>query len=460
MKIRIILMLILISFGLNAQRVLSLSESVELALRNNKELLKAKEEVEKYRQEYNNVRGNLLPQLTLSGGYQFKKTELPDSAIPPQMYLTDELDNEATYNDSTIAGFFDLTMSFLFPEKESEEFSAFGQLKLDQVVFMGGKLINGINIAGKLYHLQEKKYYLIEQDIIFNTKDLYYKTKLSGEVLQIQQDALEFAGNYRQQVAEMYEQGLVSEYDLLRAELEAQKLEPELKEAEKNFQLAQESFSNFLGLETSDLILKDDIDLNILQEIQLEKAVDEGLSNRMELELSDINVNVNTVQLRYEKGNFLPDIGISAEYNFYGLDEKKIESDDWGNYYQIGIGFSLPLFTGFSNSARIKKARHSLRQAELDHKDLQEKIELEVKNSYLQLQTDLLKISTQQSNVELAERGLQIAEARYENQVSNQLELIDAQLQVKIAKLNLLNAKYSAVISYEKLLKAMGRKLL
>jgi len=461
MKIKLIIsLLIMLTFTLNAQRVLNVSESVELALQNNKELLKAKEEVEKYRQEYNNVRGNLLPQLTLSGGYQYKKTELPDSAIPPRVYLADELSDEATDNDSTIAGFFDLSMSSLFPEKESEEFSAYGQLKLDQVVFMGGKLINGINIAGKLYHLQEKKYYLIEQEIVFTTKDLYYKTKLSGEVLQIQRDALEFAEKYRQQVAVMYEQGLVSEYDLLRAELEAQKLEPELKEAEKNFKLAQESFSNFLGLETKNLILEDDIDLNILPEIELENAVNEALINRMELELSDININVNKVQLRYEKGNFLPDIGISAEYNFYGMDEKKIESDDWGNYYQIGIGFSMPLFTGFSNSAKIKKARHSLRQADLDHKDLQEKIELEVKNSFLQLQTDLLKTSTQQSNVELAERGLQIAEARYENQVSNQLELIDAQLQVKIAKLNLLNARYSAVISYEKLLKAIGRKLL
>jgi outer membrane protein TolC len=55
--------------------------------------------------------------------------------------------------------------------------------------------------------------------------------------------------------------------------------------------------------------------------------------------------------------------------------------------------------------------------------------------------------------------GLKIAQARYENQVSNQLELIDAQLQVKTAKLSYMNAQYAAVISYEKLLKAMGKTL-
>jgi outer membrane protein TolC len=119
----------------------------------------------------------------------------------------------------------------------------------------------------------------------------------------------------------------------------------------------------------------------------------------------------------------------------------------------------MPLFTGFSNSSKIKKARHSLKQAELDHRTLQEMIELDVRNSYWQLQADLEKVGNQNRNVELATKGLEIANARYENQVSNQLEVIDAQLQLKSAKLSNMNAKYSALIAYKKLLKAMGREL-
>jgi len=458
-RITTTLVLIILAFGLTAQVSLTMSESIDLAMQSNKELLTAKEEVQKYRQDYNNVKGNLFPQVSLAGGYQYKRTTLPDSAIPPSMKLVDDLDDAATPNDSTIANFFDSSMGSLLPDQETDEYSAFGQLKLDQVVFMGGKLINGISIANKLYHLQEKRYHLVEQEVIFNAKDLYYTTKLAGEVLEIQRDALAFAQSYYSQISNMYDQGLVSEYDLLRAELEVQKLQPEVMESEKNNKLAQENFSDFLGLETNELLLRDEIDLIYMENILLNNAIDEGLTNRMELELSEIGVDVSKVQLRYEKGNFLPNIGISAEYNLFGADEEKIESDDWGNSYQVGIGFSMPLFTGFSNSSKIKKAKHSLNQAEISHKDLQEKIELDVRNSYLQMETDLEKVETQLNNVKLAERGLEIADARYTNQVSNQLELIDAQLQLKVAKLSLMNAKYSAVISYEKLLKAMGRNL-
>jgi OMF family outer membrane factor len=119
----------------------------------------------------------------------------------------------------------------------------------------------------------------------------------------------------------------------------------------------------------------------------------------------------------------------------------------------------MPLFKGFSNTAKKNKARHSLKQAQLDHQNLKELIETDVKNSFLQWQTDLEKVKVQKQNVALAKKGLQIAKARYENQVSSQLEVIDAQLQLKTAKLSFTNAIYSSRISYEKLRKAMGRKL-
>ncbi|HPR17936.1 MAG TPA: TolC family protein, partial [Candidatus Cloacimonadota bacterium] len=71
----------ILAFSLAAQTSLSLQDCLDLARQNNKDLLKAKEDVAIYRQEYNQVRGNLLPQITLSGGYQFKQTRIPDSSL-------------------------------------------------------------------------------------------------------------------------------------------------------------------------------------------------------------------------------------------------------------------------------------------------------------------------------------------------------------------------------------------
>jgi OMF family outer membrane factor len=229
-------------------------------------------------------------------------------------------------------------------------------------------------------------------------------------------------------------------------------------EAQKNKDLAEQTFKNFLGVE-SELDLSPELQMMKTENIELNSAVSEGLQKRIELELSEIGVDVSKVSLRYEKGNFLPTIGLSAEYNYFGQDAGNIESDDWGSAYQVGIGFTMPLFTGLSNTAKKTKARHTLKQAKLDHQNLQELIETDITNTYLQWEADVQKTDVQKQNVALAEKGLEIANARYENQVSNQLEVIDAQLQLKMAKLSYINAEYSAKISYKKLLKAMGRKL-
>jgi outer membrane protein TolC len=455
----VIIILGLLLLPLSAEQLITLSGSIELAKQQNKALMHAREEVGVYRQEYNNIRGNLFPQISLSGGYQYSHSRLPKAALPQLPSLVDMLDNAATANDSLIAGYIDDGFGAFVPSRESGDHTLAGTISLSQVIFMGGKLINGINIAGKLYTLQEKRFWLEEQNLIFQTIDLYYKTKLAGEMAEIQEEALAFANMYFAQVSIMYEEGLVSEYDLLRSELEVKKLEPQVMEAQKNFKLAKENFANHLNLESSDIILIDDIDLPEFIETDLSEALQTALQQRMELELSQIGVDVNKVTLRYEKGNFLPNIGISADYTFYGADEDKIERDDWGSSYQIGIGFSMPLFTGLSNSSKIKKARHKLKQAELNHRTLQEMIELDVKNAYLQLEADLQKLEVQTKNVELATKGMQIANARYENYLSNQLEVIDAQLQLKTAKLSLLNARYNAALSNERLKKAIGFEL-
>jgi outer membrane protein TolC len=54
------------AFALSA---ISLEESIQMAKQNNKELLKAGEEIKKADEQYRDVRGSLLPQLNLQGSY-------------------------------------------------------------------------------------------------------------------------------------------------------------------------------------------------------------------------------------------------------------------------------------------------------------------------------------------------------------------------------------------------------
>ncbi len=452
-------LILLLGIAIVSLKALTLSECVNLAKENNKTIKKAREEVKKYKESYKDVKGNLLPQLNLSGGYQYEYKKLPNALIPEIPSLSMMLTPQSTPDDQIIAGYIDGAFTNLIPEQTTKTYNLAGKLKLNQVIFMGGKLINGINIAGKLYHLQEKKYFLTEQDIIYQTIDMFYKCILANEVVKIQKEAYQVATKHFNVVKTMYEQGLVSEYDFLRAKLEKEKIVPQIYEAEKNRDLITESFAKFLNIDKKNLKLEGSIKMPKIKEISLKEALKIGLKNRMELKLAKIGVEVSKVQLRYQKGNFLPNIGLNAEYDYYGSTENSFKKDNFGNSYQVGIGFSMPLFTGFSNRAKISKARHQLKQSELDFSNLKDMIELDITNSFKQLQKDRVAVNVQKSNLELSQKALKIAEKRYENQLSDQLEVFDAQIQNKASRLAYLQSVYQVITDYQKFKKSIGKNL-
>ncbi|MDD3050215.1 MAG: TolC family protein [Candidatus Cloacimonetes bacterium] len=452
---------------------LTIEESIEMARKNNKDLQQAEQDVEILNYEYNNVRGYLLPQISLSAGYSLTKTHLPDSSVPEMkklsdlIYTDDEFGVDPTGNDTLFinndmlaSGYMDNVLGGMIPAKTKEEGAINGQIKLEQVIFMA-ELTNGLKVAKKVKTLQQKQYFLKEQEIVLQTKEQFYQLLLLKKVVEIQKDALNLATSYLELTNNLFSEGLASEYDVLRAGLEVEKLKPEIIQAENNYSLLLQSFKNFIGWNNSEeLVVEGEIKEPELASIDLENSVKTGLQDRIEMDLSNIGVEIKNVVYKTEKNSYLPKVGLTASLStFTAADEYGIQHNDFGTQYSVGIGLQMPLFTGLSNSSKTAVARHELKKTKIAHVQLSEMLELDIRNSYFDLQKKIEILRVQKDNVALAERALEIAQARYENNVAIQLELIDAQLLLKSSKLTYSNAVYDVIIAKEKFDKSIGKKL-
>jgi outer membrane protein TolC len=122
------------------------------------------------------------------------------------------------------------------------------------------------------------------------------------------------------------------------------------------------------------------------QAISLEEATQMGLKQRTELELADINSQIMEIRYNAEKGNYLPNIALSADYSlFTAADDYGIQRDDFGKKYGLSIGFQIPLFTGFSNTSKRNYARHDYQQARLMQRDSEELIALQIRQDHQKL---------------------------------------------------------------------------
>ncbi len=454
---RIVLITIILAVTNLAALNLSLEESIDLALKNNLQLQANEQNISIADQTYSEVRSSLLPQISFNGGYQISRTDLPSSYLPDKLDITSMLSNSADDDDKLLAGILENSVNAMIPTQISEESNYVGSIKLDQVVYLGGKLLNGIKVAGIYRQFERNRYELAKKDLIFATTDLYYKVLLLKEVVDINKEALSLAQKHFARVSELNKQGIVSEFDLIRAELEVLKLEPELKSAENNYALIVDSFRKQLGLDAVEIELIDKLSLSEKVDFTLEESIVKAKQNRLEIKLLEASRDMYEIQWKAEKGNFLPNVALSAEYSaFSQKNEFTVKPADFGTSYQVMLGFQLPIFKGFGNVAKRVKTKAEFRKADLEYRDLHDKIELDVRNAFQHLSYTRKQYETGQKRVELANKGMIIANARYENQIGINLEVLDAQLEQKIAQLSYLQAVYEITIAQKRLEKAMG----
>lgn len=440
---------------------ITLPESLEMAKQNNKTLLMAREEQYKADATYKQVWGMLYPQLSLQGAYTLSTTGLPESSKMPKMDVASMLnENTASENDSTLADVMSGIVNRMIPASPIEEGSLAAQLKLDQILFSGGKIFNGINAADRYRAMQKLNYSVSEQDVILQTTNMFYQTLLASKVVEIQREGLETARKHLARVELFSQEGQVSEFDVLRARLEVAKLEPDVLAAENQYALALAAFRRQIGSNDPTLIPEGDFIPPAKVEMSLEAATELGLQNREDLELVELATQLREIQLKAEKGNYLPNVAFTASGSVYtAADEFMIETDDFGTSLSVGIGFQMPIFTGFQNRSKISFAQHDLNKAKLQLRDTRELVELQIKQLHQNLQHAWENYEVQRQNIQMAERNLELAQIRYENQVGIQLEVFDAQIMLSSIKLQYLSAIYNVIAAEREFTKSIGEAL-
>jgi outer membrane protein TolC len=286
---------------------------------------------------------------------------------------------------------------------------------------------------------------------------MFYQTILAQKVHDIQQEGLDTAMRHLERVELLNREGQVSEFDLLRARLEVAKIRPDVIQARNLYDLAVSAFKKQIGFRGDDFELDQEISLPETMTEDLEIALSLAEKQRIELELSSIATEISRIRYNTEKGNYLPVVGLTASYSlFTAADEYRIETDDFGTSANAGIGFSIPLFTGLTNSAKRSYAKHGYQQSRIKETDAKEWISLEVKQSWQNLQNALERYNVQLENIRLAERSLELAQIRFENQVGIQLEVFDAQMTLNAVKLSYYNSIYDVISANQRFKKAMG----
>ncbi len=272
---------------------------------------------------------------------------------------------------------------------------------------------------------------------------MVYQTKMS---LQIAEDEYKNQKSSYEIIKSKVEGGLSANAELVQAELNYSNSESAFKNKQVELANAKDDFKAYIGLPlTEEFEIQANMDFSVV-EIDLGKAVSNGLATRMELRKQEISLQNSQFDLTVAQAN----------NEFKGVVDLSIgltgESPELANVYdtptrtpQAGIKFSIPIWDWGESKARVKMSEATIKIEEINIESQKTMIELSIMKSFRSLQNLAMQIDIAKQSEKNAQLTYDINLERYKNGDLTSMDLGRYQNQLSTAKMNLANS----LISYK-----------
>jgi outer membrane protein len=343
------------------------------------------------------------------------------------------------------------------PQRVALDFTKDYQLSLALSVplYTGGRLTAGYKSAKLNYLSSQESARQTTQETVFNVKRGFYNYLLAKELVRVSEEALALAERLLQNIKNMYEVGMSSRLDLLRAEVRVANLKPPVIQAHNSLALAEISLKTLLGLDVAQPVEIIGEMTYAPVEVDLDESIARSLANRPELNQLLYQKQMAGEMIKIAKADYLPTVAISGNYNFWA-DNLNFKKDNWQSFYAFNLVLNIPIFNGLRTPAKVARSKALIRELEHTEKGLVNNIKFEVQAAYLNLNQAKESLLSQEKNVDAARESVRVAELNYGEGLITITDVGSAQVALSEARINYLRAIYDYVISLAQLEKSMG----
>ena len=441
--------------GFTQTKVYTLDEAINTALSNNREIAVAVLSTKKSEAAVNEAYGYAMPTIDASANFSHflekPKTPFPDFGA----MLTN-----ATYSILFDEGVIPRDNSKFVPvETQLQSFAQSNNydasVTLTQVIF-SSTVFEGIGASQTYYDLAKAELKNTVSKTVLDVQKAFYGVLLARAVLNIADSSFANAQENFNNVKELYDQGMVSEFDKLQAEVRVENIRPVVLRMENVLKTTKDGFKIAIGIDQSE-----DVDVSgeiVLEPIDISNEVDiiqEAQENNFNIKSLELKKQVDEAFIQLDVSRYWPTLAGFANYTYAG------SSEAWNyqnySYSTIGLNLSINLWEGNRTKNRVEQSTITYKQTEEQLLQLKDYTTLDVKAKIQELKRVESLIDVQERTVELAQRSYDIAKVRYQEGAGSQLELQNADQDLRQARLNRVDAVHSYLITKFELDQLLGR---
>lgn len=327
-----------------------------------------------------------------------------------------------------------------------------------QPVFAGGQIVNGNRLARLQEEIRQLQLQMSERDVSLQVARLYWQVV----ALKANIGTLDAADR---QLAEVHKftsdyaaAGLTTRNDILRVELKQQELASSRLQLQNGIALSEMALAQLCGAPSASsassatvpavspagsatvpaaspagscserspidsLISRIGADATQLAAVSTPLPLGEGLgaAQRVESLLSRKAVDAAALQVKMERGKYMPTAAIGISDMYYNMMAKNVNN---------GVVFAtvaVPISAWWGGSHAIRKAKLAQQQAANDYEDTVEKLRLDNQTAWNNLQESLSQITIAEKSIVSAEENLRMSLDQYKAGTLPLIDLLDAQ---------------------------------
>ena len=324
---------------------------------------------------------------------------------------------------------------------------------------VNAQLWESLKISGKDVELAVEKARASRLDMVNQVTKAFYQLLLAQDSYNVLQKSYKQSEDNFNIVKAKYEQGSVSEYDKISADVQMRSLKPSVVSAGNGVNLAMLQLKVLLGMESDVPVavvgnLKD-YEMAMFTR-QAQPQPEDIVGGNTTLRQLDLNYDMLQQTLKLKYTNFMPTLAASFQYMYTTMaNHMRIGDFKWNPYSTIGLSLSIPLFKG-GNFSQVKQSKLQLKQLDQTRINTERQLKMQAQSYLNNMSASTEQVVSNKEAVLQAEKGRTIAEKRYEVGRGTILELNSSEVALTQAELTYNQSIYDYLVAKADLDLVMG----
>ena len=448
---RIITILLFLAFELPAmaQQKLSLTinQAIETGIQNSKALRTSQFKVDAADARASEMNTLRLPSLKVNGSYTRLSTVDPTIIPFPASGIVDD---PATGHVTLIPTLYQFGANLV---------NSYGvKATLQQPLFTGGKISGASNAADYLSDATKEDFKKDKADILYNIKAAYWNLYRANEFKRFVDENVNQIKSHAKDAENLMKQGMLTSNDLMKVQVQLSDALVRQIDATNGVKMAMYALNSTLGLPLETVIeLTSTIQIGDRAWDPADQLVEQALTKRPDVLGMNARVEAGASGLTSARGGWWPQIYLIGNYNYMRPNPRIFPTvDEFDKTWDVTLSVSFDIWNWWQTGYQANQAQAQLAQAQEGLSMIKDGVMLEVTQSYLGVNQAKERKTVSEEGVKQAEENYRVMDDKYKLGMTQNSELLDAEVMLLQAKLNLTQSLVDYELSMARLSKAIG----